>query len=97
MRAALRRLKKLGTESLAVVFMFSFINPQHEKRVREIAAEECPGISVSLSHEVMPSAPEFERTSTTLVNAYVGAEDRALPRPPGRPRCAAPATSTSCW
>jgi N-methylhydantoinase A len=70
-RAALRRLKKLGTESLAVVFMFSFVNPKHEKRVRKIVQEECPGISVSLSHEVMPSAPEFERTSTTLVNAYV--------------------------
>ncbi|MGH7790241.1 MAG: hydantoinase/oxoprolinase family protein [Candidatus Binatia bacterium] len=71
-RAALRRLRQLGTESLAVVFMFSFINPAHERRVREIAAEECPGLPLSLSHEVMPSAPEFERTSTTLVNAYVG-------------------------
>jgi N-methylhydantoinase A len=71
-RTALRRLKQLGTESLAVVFMFSFINSAHEKRVREIAAEECPGLPVSLSHEVMPSAPEFERTSTTLVNAFVG-------------------------
>lgn len=70
-RAALRRLKALGTQSLAVVFMFSFINPAHEKRVREIVLEECPGVSISLSHEVMPSAPEFERTSTTLVNAYV--------------------------
>lgn len=71
-RAALRRLKKQGCESLAVVFLFSFVNPAHERRVREIAAEECPEMSVSLSHEVMPSAPEFERTSTTLVNAYVG-------------------------
>jgi len=70
-RAALRRLQKLGTQSLAVVFMFSFINAQHERRVREIVAEECPGISLSLSHEIMPSAPEFERTSTTLVNAYI--------------------------
>ncbi len=70
-RTALRRLKQLGTESIAVVFMFSFIKPDHEQRVREIAREECPGISISLSHEVMPSAPEFERTSTTLVNAYV--------------------------
>src|SRR5439155_4918436 len=42
------------------------------RRVREIAAEELPGIMLSLSHQVMPSAPEFERTSTTLVNAYVG-------------------------
>jgi N-methylhydantoinase A len=71
-RAALQRLRKLGCESLAVVFLFSFINPAHEKRVGEIAAEEFPDLSVSLSHEVMPSAPEFERTSTTLVNAYVG-------------------------
>jgi N-methylhydantoinase A len=71
-RTALRRLRQLGTESLAVVFMFSFINPSHERRVREIVAEECPGLPVSLSHEVMPSAPEFERTSTTLVNAFVG-------------------------
>jgi N-methylhydantoinase A len=71
-RAALQRLRKQGCESLAVVFLFSFINPQHEMRVREIATEECPEMSVSLSHEVMPSAPEFERTSTTLVNAYVG-------------------------
>jgi N-methylhydantoinase A len=71
-RAALRRLRQLGTESLAVVFMFSFISPAHERRVRAIATEECPEIHVSLSHEVMPSAPEFERTSTTLVNAFVG-------------------------
>ena len=71
-RAALQRLRRQGTESLAVVFMFSFVNPAHERRVREIAAEECPGMHLSLSHEVMPSAPEFERTSTTLVNAYVG-------------------------
>jgi N-methylhydantoinase A len=50
-RAALRRLAQQGTESLAVVFMFSFINPAHEQRVRAIAAEECPNVAVSLSHE----------------------------------------------
>ena len=71
-RAALERLVAQGVESLAVVFMFSFINPVHEQRVREIAAEEYPQLEVSLSHEVMPSAPEFERTSTTMVNAFVG-------------------------
>jgi len=71
-RRALRRMKLQGVESLAVVFLFSFVDPTHERRVREIAAEELPGILVSLSHEVMPAAPEFERTSTTLVNAYVG-------------------------
>jgi N-methylhydantoinase A len=71
-RRACRRMRKQGVESLAVVLLFSFVNPVHEKRVREIAAEELPGVMLSLSHEVMPSAPEFERTSTTLVNAYVG-------------------------
>src|SRR3989454_7429069 len=71
-RRALRRMKLQGVDSLAVVFLFSFVDAAHERRVREIAAEELPGVMVSLSHEVMPSAPEFERTSTTLVNAYVG-------------------------
>src|SRR5207247_2042353 len=71
-RRACRRMQRQGVESLAVVLLFSFVNPAHERRVRAIAAEELPGAMVSLSHEVMPSAPEFERTSTTLVNAYVG-------------------------
>src|SRR5947209_13012005 len=71
-RRACRRMQRQGVESLAVVLLFSFVNPAHERRVRAIAAEELPGVMVSLSHEVMPSAPEFERTSTTLVNAYVG-------------------------
>src|SRR2546425_3917404 len=71
-RRACRRMQRQGVDSLAVVLLFSFVNPAHERRVRAIAAEELPGVMVSLSHEVMPSAPEFERTSTTLVNAYVG-------------------------
>ena len=71
-RRACRRMKGQGVESLAIVLLFSFVNPAHERRVREIASEELPGVMLSLSHEVMPSAPEFERTSTTLVNAYVG-------------------------
>jgi hypothetical protein len=65
-RRACRRMQLQGVDSLAVVFLFSFVNPVHERRVREIAAEELPGVMLSLSHEVMPSAPEFERTSTTL-------------------------------
>jgi N-methylhydantoinase A len=71
-RAAARRLGRDGIESIAVCLLFSFVNPAHERRVREILAEELPQARVSLSHEVMPTAPEFERTSTTLVDAYVG-------------------------
>lgn len=71
-RRAVRRLVKLEVESIAVCLLFSFINPAHELRVKQIIEEEAPGVRISLSHEVMPTAPEFERTSTTLVDAYVG-------------------------
>ncbi len=71
-RQAVRRLAKQGVESIAVCLLFSFVNPAHELRVRKIIEEEYPKARVSLSHEVMPTAPEFERTSTTLVDAYVG-------------------------
>src|SRR5262245_22724724 len=86
-RRALRRMQRQDVESLAVVLMFSFVNPAHERRVRELAAEELPGVMVSLSHEVMAAGPEFERTSTTLVNAYVGPKiERYLSRLDGRLR-----------
>jgi N-methylhydantoinase A len=71
-RHGVRRLRQLGVESIAVCFLFSFVNPAHELRARELILEEYPDVRhVSLSHEVLPRAPEFERTSTTLVNAYV--------------------------
>jgi N-methylhydantoinase A len=71
-RRGVQRLKKLGVRSIAVMYLFSFVNPAHEKRTREIVLEEFPDVEhISLSHEVMPRGPEFERVSTTLVNAYV--------------------------
>ena len=76
-RRAIARLKRQGVQSLAVVFLFAFVNPAHEKRVAEIVREEWPEVTLSLSHEVMPSAPEFERTSTTLVNAYLAPKIRS--------------------
>src|SRR5262249_13876276 len=80
-REAVRRLKRQGIESIAVCFLFSFLNPAHEKRVAEIIGEEYPDARISLSHQVMPTAPEFERTSTTLVDAYVGPKlSRSLER-----------------
>jgi N-methylhydantoinase A len=71
-RRGVRRLKQLGVQSVAVMFLFSFVNPEHERRAAEIIREEFPDVDhVSLSHEVMARGPEFERVSTTLVNAYV--------------------------
>ena len=59
--------------SIAVVFLYSYVNPVHELRAKEIILDEFPHLDLlSLSHEVYPKPPEFERISTTLVNAYVG-------------------------
>src|SRR4029450_4481392 len=71
-RAGARRLAALGVRSVAIMFPFSFGTPARERRAAEIVREELPDIEhVSLSHEVMARGPEFERVSTTLVNAYV--------------------------
>lgn len=71
-REACRKLKLQKVESVAISLIFSFVNPAHEKRVAQIVAEEMPGVHLSLSHQVLPRAPEFDRSSTTVVNAYVG-------------------------
>ncbi len=69
-RQIAKRFKTTGIESIAVCLYFGFVNSSHEKKIGEILQEECPGIPVSLSHEVLPQIHEFERVSTTLVNAY---------------------------
>jgi N-methylhydantoinase A len=71
-RRAILRLARQGVESVTISLVFSFVNPSHEKRLAELVRECLPGVPISLSHEVMPKAPEFERTSTTVVNAYIG-------------------------
>ena len=67
------RLRAFGVTSIAVVFLHSFLNPVHEPRAARMILDEYPTIElVSLSHEVYPKPPEFERISTTLVNTFVG-------------------------
>ncbi|HEY8449010.1 MAG TPA: hydantoinase/oxoprolinase family protein, partial [Bacillota bacterium] len=70
-RCAIRRLLDEGIESLAIVFLHSYRNPAHERRVAELVAELAPQLDVSASHEVLPEIREYERTSTTVVNACV--------------------------
>lgn len=69
-RLAVRELKAEGCISIAVCFLFSFVNRAHEVRAREIILEEYPDCFVSLSCEILPQIREFERVSTTIVNAY---------------------------
>jgi N-methylhydantoinase A len=70
-RAQLRRLRAAGIEALAVSLINAFANDAHERRVGELAAEELPGIPVSLSSRVLPELREYERALTTVANGYV--------------------------
>ena len=70
-RAAIRALAARGVTTLAVCLLHAYLNPVHERRLAELVAEEAPGMAVTLSHEVSPTFREYERTSTTVVNAYV--------------------------
>src|SRR6186997_738188 len=71
-REQVRRLKEAGVESVAVCFLFSFLNPEHEARVAEIVREEFPDAFLSVSSEVLPQYREYERFSTVCLNAYIG-------------------------
>ncbi|MFF5986251.1 hydantoinase/oxoprolinase family protein [Prauserella flavalba] len=70
-RAQLGRLRGRGIQALAVSLINSFAGAAHERRVAELAAEELPGVPVSLSSDVLPELREYERTVTTVANGYV--------------------------
>jgi N-methylhydantoinase A len=69
---ALEQARAYGVESVAVCFLHSYVNPEHERRVGELIAQHAPDLFVSLSHELMREYREYERTSTTVINAYIG-------------------------
>jgi N-methylhydantoinase A len=70
-RAAAERLIAGGVISIAVCFLWSFVNPTHEQRVKEILNQFYPDLSVSISSEVSPVLGEYERTVTTVINSYL--------------------------
>src|SRR5438046_9872721 len=70
-RRAIRALAARGVTTLAICLLHAYLNPVHERRLAAIAAEVAPHVTVTLSHEVSPTFREYERTPTTVVNAYV--------------------------
>jgi len=70
-RKVIHELYNQKLESLAIVFLHSFRNPEHELKTRSILTKELPEISISISSEVAPEIREYERMSTTVANAYV--------------------------
>jgi N-methylhydantoinase A len=70
-RSKLRRLKADGVQALAVSLINSYVDGRHEDRIAAIAAEELPGVPISVSSRVLPELREYERTITTVANGYV--------------------------
>ncbi|MBT5265979.1 MAG: hydantoinase/oxoprolinase family protein [Rhodospirillaceae bacterium] len=70
-RQAGEALAAAGANSLAVVFLHAYLDPEHERAALDVLRETCPGLSVTASHEVAPEVREFERASTTVANAYI--------------------------
>lgn len=64
--------KEQQVEAVAVVLLFSFLNDTHEKKVAEMCKKSLPGVPVSISSEICPEFREYERTSTTVMNGYLG-------------------------
>jgi len=67
-----RRLRDLKVEAVAICFLHSYANPAHEAAAGEVLRRTCPDLFVTLSHEILREFREYERTSTTALNAYVG-------------------------
>ena len=65
------KLIEMGVESIAVCLINSFENPAHELMIKDIIHKLAPDVSISISYEVLPQIREYERTSTTVTNAYV--------------------------
>lgn len=70
-RGALAYLRRQGIQALTVALINSFANPEHERRVGELAKVELPGVPISLSSDILPEIREYERTITTVANSYV--------------------------
>lgn len=71
LESLIREMVASGIQAIAIAFLHSYRNPVHEEQARRVVERVAPGLHVSISHEVLPEFREFERTSTTVLNAYV--------------------------
>ncbi len=76
-REAVRELRRAGVQSIAVCLLFSYIDPSHEDRAKEIILEEYPEAFVTTSSSVAPQFREFERFTTAAMNAFIGPKVRS--------------------
>jgi N-methylhydantoinase A len=72
LREVVRELREEGVAAVAVGFVNSYLNPVHEQRARQVLEEELPGVFITVSSDLFPQFREFERFTTTAINAFVG-------------------------
>ena len=70
-RCIIEKLKTQGVEAVAVCLLHSYVNPVHEQQIQRMLRRECPEVEVSVSSEILPEIKEYERMSTTVINARV--------------------------
>jgi N-methylhydantoinase A len=66
-----RQIEESGVEAVAICLLFSYLDPSHERRIANLIRERLPAVHVSASHEVLPRFREYERCSTTVIDAYL--------------------------
>jgi len=71
LRSIAKEIRREGAKAVAVAFLHSYANPEHERRAAAILAEELPGISITISSDVSLQAREYERANTAVVNSYI--------------------------
>jgi N-methylhydantoinase A len=69
---AIEQLRQLGVEAIAVCCLHSYLNPVHELRIGELVRAALPDVFLTLSCEILPEIREYERTSTAVINSYIG-------------------------
>ena len=71
LRRAAERIRSEGVRSVAIAFLFSYQNPDHELAAAAVLSEMAPGVSLSLSHQVATEWREYERTASTVMDSYI--------------------------
>ncbi len=71
-RAAVQELVAEGVESIAISFLWGFVNPAHELRMKELVQELAPDVFISCAHELIAKPGEYERTAAAAINAFIG-------------------------
>ena len=94
--AVAARVAASGVDAVAVCLLHSWSNPAHEQQMAALLEAAAPGAYVTMSHDILREYGEYERMSTTVLNAYIGPRIRDVSRRARAPACATTASPAIC-